>query len=135
MSVPSPALFANYSCYVQLGALLKTNIFLHIALKEYVVFCVMWLFATLPGGPTAMGERYGRVFDSVEPGVSVPLLLRSFCAIQELGFFYIVWSTDFDAALAYVAFCHTCEIHFRLTRLFPVSLQYRVSRQKGVRVT
>lgn len=58
-----------------------------------------------------MGERYGCVSDSVGSGVLVPLLLQLGHATEESGCFHIARSTDFDAALAYVAFCCACKVH------------------------
>lgn len=57
-----------------------------------------------------MGDPYGRVPDSVESGVLVPFPLRLLPAIEIVGLFHIVQSTNFAAALAYVASPHTCEI-------------------------
>lgn len=53
-----------------------------------------------------MEERYGQGPFSGECVVLVPLPVR---AREEFGFLHIVWSTDFDSDLAYVAFRHVGE--------------------------
>lgn len=50
------------------------------------------------------------MLDSVESGVLVPLLSRLVRANEEFGFIYIFQSTDFDAALTFLAFHQECEI-------------------------
>lgn len=65
LGVRGPSLFAYFSNYLLRGSILKSNIFWHIILSEFVVFSVTLIPATARDGATAMGERYGLAPDSV----------------------------------------------------------------------
>lgn len=51
-------------------------------------------------------------------------------SLTTVGFFPVVWSTWFDAALAYVVFCLTCDVAWHLV---PNSYQQPFSLITGAR--
>lgn len=107
-------MLAYYSSYVLRGSCLRSNIAWQIALSEYIVFSVISFLITTQDGLTAMGERYRRFPDSIKLGVLAPLPSRLLRDIEEVGFFNIVRSTDFDSALVYVASRRACKVNWRL---------------------
>lgn len=106
----NPSIFACFRDYILLSSLLKSSILWHAALSECIVFSIVSFFATAPDRSTEKGSRYGRMLDSVDSGIIVPLPSFLIEAMSKFGFFYVFPSISSDAALAYSSFHCTCEI-------------------------
>lgn len=122
----SPSFPEYYSDYILHGSLLRSSIASPITLSEHIVFSVISFLVTVQDRLTAMPERYSCVPDGVESGLWARWPLWLVGAIKELGFFHIVWSTDFDASLAYVAFRLVFEIGWRPVPILCHSPFYRI---------